>query len=99
MAMQVVLFIVAISGNVAIMQNLQQGASGAPKTAIAEIAGKLPVGFGLDTCDADGNEVVTWKELYDCLAAYKIPNLDTSVVKGLVTEYNADGPTKVQTLA
>jgi hypothetical protein len=90
-AFNVVLLMATISGNEA-MQSLRQGSSGAPKTAIGAIAGKLPVGFSLSTCDADGNDVVTWKELYDTLAEYKIPNLDTQVVKGLVTEFNVDGP-------
>jgi len=86
----VVLLIASISGNEAMQ--LHHGSSGAPKTAIAAIAGKLPVGFALTTCDADGNDVVTWKELYDTLSGYGIPNLDTSVVKGLVAEFNTDGP-------
>jgi len=86
-AFNVVLLLATLSGNEA-MQNLRS----APKTAIGEIGAKLPVGFGLATCDADGNDVVTWKELYDTLATYGIPNLDTQVVKGLVTEFNVDGP-------
>jgi len=65
---------------------------GAPKTAIAAIAGKLPAGFSMSDADADANGSVTWKELYDALAPLKIPNLDTGVVKGLVNQFAKDGP-------
>jgi len=91
-AVSVMLLIATLSGNEAMQQNLRQGSSSAPKTLIGAIAGKLPPGFGLATADADGNDVVTWKELYDALAQYKIPNLDTETIKGLVAEYNVDGP-------
>jgi len=65
---------------------------GAPKTAIAAIAGKLPPGFAIGDADADGNGSVTWKELYDALAPLKIPNLDTGVVKGIINQFAKDGP-------
>lgn len=75
----------------AMRQRLRQGSSGAPKTLIGAIAGSLPPGFGLANADKDGNDVVTWKELYDTLAEEKIPNLDTGVVKKLVADFNKDG--------
>jgi hypothetical protein len=87
----VVFLSAAISGNEAMEQNLIHRFSGAPKTLIGAIAQKLPPDFGLATADADGNDIVTWKELYDALAQYQIPNLDTGVIKGLVEEYNKDG--------
>merc|ERR1719424_1148328 len=62
------------------------------KAAVGEIAGKLPPGFNLAAADADGNGSVTWKELYDALTKFKIPNLDTGVVKGLVAKFHATGP-------
>jgi len=65
---------------------------GAPQTAIAAIAGKLPPGFAIGDADADGNGSVTWKELYDALAPLKIPNLDTGVVKGIINQFAKDGP-------
>jgi len=64
----------------------------APKTARAAIASKLPAGFSISDADTDANGSVTWKELYDALAPLKIPNLDTGTVKGLVSEFAADGP-------
>jgi len=64
----------------------------APKTAIGAIAAKLPAGFSITDADADANGSVTWKELYDALAVFKIPNLDTGVIKGLVTKFAVDGP-------
>merc|ERR1719191_2395806 len=65
-----------------------------PKAAIGEIAAKLPPGFDLSAADADGNGSVTWKELYDALAKFKIPNLDTGVIKAVVTKFAKDGPTE-----
>lgn len=59
--------------------------------AIAAIAAKLPAGFAIGAVDEDGNGSVTWKELYDALNKFKIPNLDTGVVKGLVTKFGKDG--------
>merc|ERR1719345_544181 len=75
------------------MQHIfMQKASSENPAAIGAIAGKLPVGFAMDAADADANGSVTWKELYDTLAGFKIPNLDTGVVKGLVTKFAVDGP-------
>merc|ERR1719424_2264803 len=79
-----VLFIAVVSGS-AILRS-------APKTAIGAIAAKLPAGFSISDADADANGSVTWKELYDALAPFKIPNLDTGVVKGLVGQFAVDGP-------
>lgn len=90
-AFNVIFLIATLSGNEATQQNLRQGSSGAPKTLIGAIAQKLPPDFSLATADADGNDIVTWKELYDTLATYQIPNLDTGVIKGLVEEFNKDG--------
>merc|ERR1719160_2247620 len=89
MAFNVVLLISIVSGNEVMQQSLRS--SDAPKTLIGVIAGKLPAGFELATADKDGNDIVTWKELYDTLAEYKIPNLDTGVVKKLVTDFSKDG--------
>jgi hypothetical protein len=81
-----VLFIAAVSGN----EEMQL--RGAPGTAIGAIASKLPAGFSIGDADADGNGSVTWKELYDALNKFKIPNLDTGVVKGLIKKFATDGP-------
>merc|ERR1719386_98661 len=59
--------------------------------AIGDIAGKLQPGFSIGAADEDMNGSVTWKELYDTLAKFKIPNLDTGVVKGLITKFGKDG--------
>jgi len=61
---------------------------------VGDIAGKLPPGFGIGDADKDGNGSVTWKELYDTLAVFKIPNLDTGVVKQLLSKFTKDGPTE-----
>jgi len=90
-AFNILLLAATLSGNEAMQQSLRQGSSSAPKTLIGAIAGKLPPGFELATADADGNDVVTWKELYDKLAEQKIPNLDTGVIKKLVADFNKDG--------
>jgi hypothetical protein len=90
-AFKIVFLIATISENEAMQQSLNQGSSSAPNTLIGAIAKKLPSGFGLASCDADGNEIVTWKELYDTLSGYQIPNLDTGVIKKLVTDFNVDG--------
>merc|ERR1719316_2253136 len=90
-AFRVLFLITTVSGNEVMQQDLMRRFSGAPKTLIGAIAQKLPPGFGLATADADGNDIVTWKELYDALAQYQIPNLDTGVIKGLVEEFNKDG--------
>jgi len=87
-----VALIATVSGNEAMQQTLRLGASGAPEAAEGAIAAKLPAGFDIASADADGNDSVTWKELYDALATYKIPNLDTGVVKGLVAKFAKDGP-------
>jgi len=81
----VVVFIAALGANAELQLS-------APNTAIGAIAAKLPAGFSITDADADANGSVTWKELYDALAAFKIPNLDTGVVKGLVTKFAVDGP-------
>jgi hypothetical protein len=81
----IVYFIVAVSGN----EEMQRVA---PKTAIAAIASKLPAGFSISDADADANGSVTWKELYDALSPLKVPNLDTSAVKGLISKFAVDGP-------
>lgn len=60
--------------------------------SIKAIAAKLPPGFGIDTCDEDGNGSVTWKELYDALAKLKIAGLTTGDVQGVVTKFAVDGP-------
>jgi len=83
-AFNVVLLVAAAYANV-----IQRSA---PKTAIGAIATKLPAGFSISDADADANGSVTWKELYDALNPLKIPNLDTGVVKGLVTKFAVDGP-------
>jgi len=88
----VVLLIAAVSGNVVMQHSFMEKASSENPAAIGEIAGKLPVGFGIDDADADANGSVTWKELYDTLATFSIPNLDTGVVKGLVAKFAVDGP-------
>merc|ERR1719345_462921 len=62
------------------------------KAAVGEIAGKLPPGFKLSSADADGNGSVTWKELYDALNKFKIPDLDTGVVKKVLAKFAKDGP-------
>jgi hypothetical protein len=76
----------------AVNEATQLRTSRAPKDAIGEIASHLKPGFNLEAADADGNGSVTWKELYDALAKFKIPDLDTGVVKGLVKKFAKTGP-------
>lgn len=66
----------------------------APETAIGAIAGKLPAGFSLSDADTDANGSVTWKELYDALAPLKIPKMDTSTAKTLISKFGKDGATE-----
>jgi len=87
MMFTVALLVVAVSGN-------EETQLGAPKTAIAAIAKKLPAGFAIGDCDADANGVVTWKELSDALTPMKIPNLDTAAVKGLISQFSKSGPSE-----
>jgi len=78
-----VLLIAAVSASVLLRS--------APEAAIGAIAGKLPAGFKISDADTDANGSVTWKELYDALNPLGIPNLDTGVVKGLVSKFEKDG--------
>jgi len=61
---------------------------------VSDIAAKLPPGFAIGAADADGNGSVTWKELYDTLAKFKIANLDSGTVKGLISKFAKDGATE-----
>jgi len=83
-AVNVVLLVAAVSASVVIQRT-------APKAAIGAIAGKLPAGFSISDADADANGSVTWKELYDALNPLGVPNLDTGVVKGLISKFAVDG--------
>jgi len=74
-------------GNEAAQVNLRA----APKTAIGGVAAKLPAGFSISDCDADGNGVVTWKELSDALTPLKIPRMDTATAKEIVTKFSKTG--------
>lgn len=76
------------SGNAATKRRLGFGNT----DPVGNIAGKLPPGFGMVAADGDGNGSVTWKELYDTLAKFEIPNLDTGVVKKLLAKFAKDGP-------
>merc|ERR1719310_2568808 len=86
-----VFLLVLASGNEATQQHLREFLASPFKEAVGQIAGKLPPGFSISAADADGNGSVTWKELYDTLAKFKIPNLDTGVVKGLIAKFAKDG--------
>merc|ERR550537_2002935 len=81
-------FFILASANAATKGRLSFGIA----DPIGDIAAMLPPGFGLASADADGNGSVTWKELYDTLAKFKIPNLDTGVVKKVVAQFAKDGP-------
>merc|ERR1719191_1382799 len=72
----------------------KRGLSFSNTDPVGDIAAKLPPGFDLSSADADGNGSVTWKELYDKLNTFKIPNLDTGVVKAVVGKFAKDGPTE-----
>merc|ERR1719380_224243 len=89
-----VFLLVLAPGNEATQQHLHEEVASPFKEAVGQIAAKLPPGFSLSSADADGNGSVTWKELYDKLATFKIPNLDTGVVKAVVTKFAKDGPTE-----
>lgn len=86
-AFNVVLLVAAVAAKVVLQRT-------APKTAIEAIASKLPAGFQISDADADANGSVTWKELYDALEPLKIPKLDTSAVKGLISKFAKDGATE-----
>jgi len=83
-----VLFLLLVPANEATQLHIRQAES---NPAVGDIAAKLPPGFSIASADADANGSVTWKELYDALEKLKIPNLDTGVVKGLITKFAVDG--------